>query len=587
MKLSPKLLKLSNSTVVQAIIFGTILTLIFLNNFIVNIGNYLDLSHNDAILISSYIKHYLLIFQTGNFKDILDLPFFYGFQNSVLLSEHYLFYGIASIPMYLFTQNYIFIFNLLAILMVIFNFFSMYLFVKFVTGKIWPSIIAGSIFAFNPYVMSHFPDIIIYYTLGWIPLIFLFIEKFFKKPYSRNIFFVFLFLTLQALTTMTYVVFLSVILPIYVGIRIVQFKFPIKKFINRGSVIGVILFGTISICLIYLYSNFYVQNPTGRTLTETSFYSAWVSDYLFSPSSSFIYGNLRQVAIRMAPQGVIFDSSEIAEHNLFLGLVPIILFILSFIFVRKTRYRNFWIACLCIVFISFLLSLGPVIHFKFDLTLPGPYEVLYKLDPFFKYIRVPARFVLFVMFFVSVISAMTIAEVTNKLPKNVGYLLCFIIISLIFLEFYNNPLKYIELPNEENNFYSQIRTNKKINIILELPMGKLGELGISYAKNPYVDVEYIFWQTNIHNKKILNGYSGIIPAKYQERQRYLTINFPTKDKILLLKKWGADGLTLHKDQFVNEMDFEIIKERLDALGIKNIYNTDNLYLYDLKSFNSR
>lgn len=66
-----------------------------------------------------------------------------------------------------------------------------------------------------------------------------------------------------------------------------------------------------------------------------------------------------------------------------------------------------------------------------------------------------------------------------------------------------------------------------------------------------------------------------------KRALVLSVNFPTEEKLNLLRKWGVDAIVLHRDEFPKPQEYDRIKKSLITLGIPLVRSTDTLSLFDL------
>lgn len=553
-------------TACTACLVGIFLTAIFNCSFVLNITKPVGLSYVDASHVYFILNHLVKTLPSGNWKEVSTLPMLYGTPNSLFFTDHHLFLGIIILPLYLLTKNIIVSTNLLMLATVFFSFISMYILAFYFTKKTLPSILAAVIYVFNPYVTNWVPNYILLFSIQWIPLIILFFEKSIKSPSNKNTFLFFLFLVLQLLaSSLYYSAFLTVILPVYIGIRLWQEKKPPLKLVNLGTIIGLSLFVFVSSLDAYPYLQVFSKEPINRSFLKTEFYySAWISNWFFTSPGNLLYGDLRE---RVTKKAVFLFPYRSYEQSLFWGVIPFIIFLISFKVIKKSSYRKLWSCLLAILIFSFLLSFGPKIHITDKLVFPGPYSLIYKVNPLFAYLRVPARFALFVFFSLAIITAMTLEKVYQKEKPQKACLLATALIVLILLEYWNRPLKFAQITPQTKKFYAILNNQKDIQMILDLPIAK--------------DAYYLFWAATLHSKKLFNGYSSFLPEEYDRKAVLISIDFPTAAKLALLKKWKVDGIVLHRNEFNKQEEFYKIKEELLKLNVPMIAATDNLALFDL------
>lgn len=553
----------------QAFLVSLILVIFFLYSSILNVNKPIELARGDTFHVILTLKHYMNVVTANDWKNILTMPTFYGFKDSVLYSELFIFEAVLSLPFYLITSNIITSYNIVALLSMAASSFTMFLFTKYVTNKFWPSVIASLVYVFNPFVIGHYPDNLHYYSLYFIPLIFLYLEKFLKDHSNKNAFLIFLFLTLQSLTALTFGALLTVILPIYAVIRLIQSKLikkpiDIKKFVNIGGIIGLIIFTFTIIGIERTYNIYFNGEPIVRNAEETATFAPWVSDLFQTSPNNILYGWTRGWFKENIPQ-FSFGNPEYIERNLFLGFGVWILLIMSFK-LRKSEYKNLWLISLFCAFLCLILSFGPRVRFTESFSIPGIYGIVRAINPLLQDLRVSSRFMFLGYFFIALVAGIS----ATKLGKT----FIFIILAVILIEFSSIPWKYETIPQNVLNLYNFVQKQKDINVLVEMPMGNLFTF-VSLADNQFIESSYMLYASQLHSKSILNGYSSYTPIKYPARVEYLSFNFPTPSKIDQLKKWGVDAIVLHKDFFKNKDDYDTIEKGLLRLKVKEIYNDNS------------
>lgn len=555
-----------------------ILGIIFLNVNFLNLKNHPSRFHGDTYQENFVLNHWLRVFTSGNISDFSNLKMFYGFENSLFFSDQHFIQAVLTLPAYLITRNLILSANVTHNFTLILSFISMFAFVNYLTKRFWPSAIASLIFVFNPFVMAHFPDHLSLYTLQFIPLIFLFLEKSLEKPNSKNLFLTFFFLTCQLLSSVYYFAFLTIILPVYAVLRIWQKKIKIKAYFNLGMALGLALIVTVGLTTYRFYSQAFTGYELEKRSEISSIYSIWLSDLFFASSSNFLYGNWREIVGNNFPKltsPYIFS----AENNFFPGFVPVFILIIGIARWKNVKSHLLKV-CLFMLTFALLLSFGPIMHFTQELKFPGLYSLFYSLDPALHFTRVPARFGVFFFFFLAISIALIWYHLSKQLKPNRLSILSLVVIGLIAAEYFNKPLQFDKFTKEEIGFYSQLEKMKGVKVILDLPIGnELPNHPLSRAT--YDDSIYLLLATTLHSKTLLNGYSGLIPKEYYTKTDILTLNFPTKSKLELLKTWGIDAIVLHKEEFSDEHYYYQIKERLNAFGIPPVEETENLSLFKL------
>ena len=91
----------------QGLVVSSILSLIFLHNFALNLHQAIEFSHGDAFHVSFTLKHFMNAALSGNWSEITTVPMFYGFKDSLFFSEAFIMQAIMALPIFLLTKNII------------------------------------------------------------------------------------------------------------------------------------------------------------------------------------------------------------------------------------------------------------------------------------------------------------------------------------------------------------------------------------------------------------------------------------------------------------------------------------------------
>jgi hypothetical protein len=564
-----------------AVIF--FLTFLFFSSFIWHISYPLELSHGDAFLVNFILNHYVEIFTTGDWSSLSTLPMFYGFPHSLFFTEFYPVHGVVAYLLSFFTPNIFLISHVLILATVLFSMVSMYTFCWYVFRRGAPSIIGALIFVCNPFLMARFPDHALLLAVGWIPISLLFVERAIREPKGNSVFWLFLVLIAQLLTSsLHYSIFLTVILPLYIGIRIWQEKVPLKLFIHRGTVLGALLFALVTTLVGYLYVQAYGTQSLGRTIETSYSYSARVTDWLFTGPQNMVYGGLKASWADRFPEVV--RLGIYSEQNLFMGIIPAILAIACVLLRKRIKQKKLLVAIFIIGLMAWVLSFGPQIVLADAIRVPGVYGFIYQINPLFSYLRVPARFGVFVFLAIGFSAAAVLSHMEKKMNAKVfGVLLVGVVVGIL-IEYWQKPIEVTRIAYDVQAAYAPLKSREDIKVILNLPIGNSISYPYPQARAEDLDAHYLLWALLLHDKQLLNGYSGFLPKEYYKRANALSIAFPTSVKLLELKAWGVGGIVLHRDEFNDHAEFERISEGLKMLGVQELGRTERIVIFDLATW---
>lgn len=534
--------------------------------------------HGDFYYVVLILGHWMDVVLRGHWGTWTTLPMMYGVKDTVFLTDHHMLQAVMALPIYLVTQNIVTTANILSVAMMVLSVWAMYIFLHEITKNGWASVIGSVIFVYNPFVYARFPDQMILYTLFFIPLIFLFIEKSIAHPTSKNILLFFLCLTGELFSSLYYSAFLSVIVPVYVLLRLSQTKRRFRDLFRPGAIIGLLLYLAVAGWTYMTYSRVLNQQVTQRSFMVTEyFYAAWPADWLVTAPNFIIWGPVGEQVATVLNDSIRPNSP--IEMSLFLGLTPFLLLLISFRVVSVSPYRRLWITFVICLVISFLLSLGPSIHITGSVVLPNIYPVVAWLVPPFGYMRSVSRYAMFVFFFGSIIAAMTTERIIRRFRRSTW--IAVLLLILICIEYQKLPMHFFAPSAGTLHVYGIIRRDKSIRTVLELPM--ISNLDKNLVdSHPVVNEASRFYLQTIHGKAIMGGYSSFMPEIIYERGDLAMIHFPTKSKLELMKQWGVDAIVVHPDEYRDPVAGEAVVRGLEELGVSVIARAGILTAFNLR-----
>ena len=191
-----------------------------------------------------------------------------------------------------------------------------------------------------------------------------------------------------------------------------------------------------------------------------------------------------------------------------------------------------------------LLALGPQIRAHGHVLGAGPYAILLHLVPGFDGLRVPARFLMLVTMFLSVLAGCGAAAIARKTTRRVAAVIIGVGIAGILEEAWMAPLD-VNVPlaaspgltvaprpltgPRVSPLYREVRDLGGPVVLLEFPFGDTAHdlLAVYYA--------------GFHRRPLVNGYSGFFPRSYVERQALLAD--PARDPRAAAEAVRASGAT--------------------------------------------
>ena len=313
------------------------------------------------------------------------------------VAQTYIFFGIAT---YFFGISVNVSHNLYFIISVFLSGYCMYFLCKEILKDEAASLWGGFLYMSSSYVFSEY----VYghsnlWQIQWIPLIFLFLEKFLRSPRYVFSFLLGIAIALQVFSSTQYTIYMSFVACLYVIFRVainpktISFQNIWKKIV----LLCVVLFalaGTFILQKIALHPNVAVGIFSYQGWSVNSFFE------FFDPAKNIFFG-----------------------YAIF---VPII--VGSFFIFQRNQRRDFgFLYIFSIMFFIFIfLMFGPASVFY-------PYTWLYWGWPFFQYIRTPYRFFPFALMCIGIISSLFLSKIRTSFSKQQFFFVVFALIMFTLL----------------------------------------------------------------------------------------------------------------------------------------------------------
>ena len=224
------------------------------------------------------------------------------------------------------------------------------------------------------------------------------------------------------------------------------------------------------------------------------------------------------------------------------------------------------------------LALGPVIVVGAT-SLPGPYDVLFNYIPGFGGLRVAHRFAVVGLLFLSVLAGVGAARIAQW---RVGIVAVIVLTFLATRTAWTRPYP-IDLPLERHELaaipeylrptaatppiYRFVRMLPATAVLVELPFGDIG-----------YEIRYTFF-TLAHERRILNGYSGVQPPSYLTRLPVLRAPLADLDA-----SWRAltpaTHVVVHTAGFTDDTG-QRLRDWLEGRGAHAVASTGGAWVYEL------
>ena len=525
------------------------------------IGDYVDSFLNTWIVAWGVRK-----ITRGEWGSLFDANIFFPDKNTLAYSEHLLGVALTAIPIQLGFNDPLVTFNVSVLISFVLTALGMYLLVWYLTGNGYAAFFSGLLFSFFPWRIAHIAHLQLL-SAQWLPLTFLFLHKSVKSFSYRSLLGAALFFILQFYSCGYYGLFLALFVVVFMILALLEAETGRYRLLGRFGLFFLISFLVIlPVYLPYwkLKKDFGFSRPFGEVL----FFSADFASFLSVPLQNRLWGNLLSGFGK--PEGDLFTgliagvmsligvwslaqwrkasktrpAATRTPSRVFSALVlPLRLLTLlgEKISSLLPRFRasepRFYFYLLIL---SFLLTLGPVIHWQGRPISYGPYLLLYQWVPGFEGLRVPARFVVMMHLAVSVLAGYGLAWVLGRMPSSwkrqavgSGFAL------LALIEYASFPISMPSVPAGKDfpQVYVWLAKQPGDFPILEIPLP-------SRPEEVWRDAAYVYFST-YHWKKLVNGYSGFIPPGYTRLYQEELRGFPSKETLSRIQQLGVQYVIIH------------------------------------------
>ena len=571
-----------------------------------------------------------------DFKGFFDGNIFSPQKKTVLYSENLLPQSLMVLPVQVLSGNPILAYNFVFLLGFILSGFGMFCLTRHLTRSVPAGIVAGLIYAFSPFMMTHMYHIQIVSAWG-IPLAFLYLHRYSESGRLKDVLLFTLFYIIQSLANGYFGIYLT----FFAGVWILYLTIARRKYRDLRWFGHWALFAGLSAMvlgpLFWLYGKAHAEMAFTRTID----FFARLTSFLSVPKINLLYGRLLSRFFK--PEGELFPGIV----ALALGAIGIALFVRArtvqvpsedrmkrrALLVRRLLNILIVLAAIIVIFIigqdgldlylkggqlfrahnlgrsliqlSILVIARVVLDLVFGFKRPaaknpdvqimggysatlllaflftfgpkGPYYYLYEYVPGFQAIRVASRFHIFVMFALAVLTAFGLRALIKPFKKSWARTsIAALCGALVCLEFLSIPVPYGRLPLKKDipECYRWLIANKNPGLLIEMPLP-------SYNRGSASIEALRMYYSLFHRNTLVNGYSGYFPPLYTEICRRQEFH----DFMQLIDDFQAlnvDYILIH----FGEMSEDLKPGWLARLGdlkrdVRLIHNDEDDYLFEM------
>jgi len=476
-----------------------------------------------------------------------DANVMFPYKNALAFSEHLTGEAIVGLPFYIIFRDPLLVYNILYILTFLIAGIGTHILTFRLTNSGLASFIAGFIYAFVPHRFGQIGHIQTLFS-GFFPICIYYLIRLIDETRFKYALLLSLFVLLQSLMNMYYVVYLALVLPV-IGIPYIIYK---KQIENLRSIIYIIIAASIPAILLIPFLLPYLQLRDQFGLTRDIKTIASLPDLknlIGINHINYLYSKT-------------FRILDINEGSFFLGITTSILTIIGLLFSPlKNIYKFIFIVLLIF---SFLIIAGPepVIRYKdFSFDYGFLYRFLYHYFPAFDGTRVPMRFYIFIVLGVSILAGSSVI-ILHKLRSLLLKVFIFTaIIACIILE-YSSRIPIIPLDT----------TNRPPEILLRLKKLEHGAV-LFYPNETYKNILY----STITNKPTYTSFTGYIHPLNSNIEEILK-NPSSEDSLKILKAIGIRYIAVLDRIALNKFD---TVESKDGIIINRIYEGRDGDIYRL------
>jgi hypothetical protein len=451
-------------------------------------------------------------------------PIFHPLRYTLGMDEPILGTTVLVAPLWPFTDDAVWLFGVARLLTFALSAFTAYLLAKELRASEWVALLAGALFAFSPIRTDQIAHLS---TLGtqWLPLVVLFMVRFFRGGDRRDSFLATLFYVLQALACGYHGLIALVVLPL--AALALMWGRP-RLFLRAMPAVVTAFCALVPLYLLHKSA----LDPLGyvRGASETKVYSAALESFVATSSWNALYGEVT------AP----FRTTQ--ANNLFPGLVlPGLLVAGAFGCWRRRAWPGRETTALVVLGLSAaLLALGPEVRLMGETVMPGPFALAREL-PIFRMIRVPSR----AGAFIALALAMLAARVLQGLRLRSVALAAVAAAALAETVIAPIPMpawaRVIDSRRPDPPVYGWLAAQPGAPVVVELPLQEIRGI---FERPAYHESVYLMRQTH-HWKPLANGYAGIEPPGYV-RLRDAARSFPSDEAFAAFAEKGVRYVVVHR-----------------------------------------
>ncbi len=530
---------------------------------------------------------------------------FYPFGYNVALSETTLSHTIPALPLTVIWGEVV-AYNVMMLASFVLSGLGMYLLVLHLTTSRHAAVLSGTIFAFCPYRLAHLgAGHLPLMGTQWLPFLVLYLDRVVARQRASDAAMAALFYSLGALSAWYYAYMFALAALVYVLLR----ARPWRQLLGRGALARcAVVFVVVSALLVGPFvlpvTQLWTEGNRPQSLRYVDQFSASPLDFVYPNVMQPLWG---ESMLRRYPQS--------PENILYAGLIPLVLTVIA-VWRRRDKVSMAF-ACLSIGFAA--LAMGTTLHWinapvylsvpswverlftsamgvltgrlavfpissyslrvEGAIYLPLPTLLLYLFLPFFRAMRVWARFGLVAMLGISVLAGYGLKRLISGGSKRgvVGSVLAsqwaggrsalvtVALLALLIFEFATFP-------------YALGWCSVQARPVDEWLAGQDGDFAIMEFPVISAMSGRSLYAARTHGKPIVFGYGTFFPRAFDE-QRGVLESFPSDESLALLKNWNVRYALIRRHSY-GDAWAQLERDLPNQLGLRHVITLDDLPIYE-------
>ncbi len=386
---------------------------------------------------------------------------------------------------------------------------SMFVLCRNLTGQTGAALVAGLVFAFDPFRFLHYSHLELQWTFA-MPLALLFVIRALTTGRLRDGALAGMWLAVQALCSLYYGAYFAVSLIAFAGAWMCVVH-PIDRAKAQSLMVGAAI--ALAMCLPVTLPYWQNRATVGqRQPDEIRAYSATGHDYLTAYRQSALYGER------------LWDAND-GERKLFPGTVPVLLGALAL-----------WPPAAPLAITS---AAALAVSVDASLGLNGTvYPSLYRFVPGFGGFRVPARFRAIGGVYLALLTGFAVAAILRRVASDriTGTIVA--ALGMAVLVDAHPVLALQPLWDHPPGIYGMIPESRAV----------VADLPIPWDRDPFWHDPVFMYFSTFHWHPLVNGSSGFAPVWYDQLGQ-ISRDYPSDETLDVYRRLGVQYVVLHQGYY--------------------------------------